>query len=259
VDENLPLILLVVCLVVIALIIFAVHRKKRQSQLRASMYRQWRDYPDRDGEQETNIAQEPHESSLGLSSALDAVGMDNILDDGIVSEVRVIRGAADSKPTQKPTPRSRYADLVVLYVMARPGKTFVGYELLQALSAAGLQYGDMNIFHQYASETDATQKQKILYSLASATEPGTFDLSEMGGVQCSGLCLFMDTKQIDHPIAAFEQMIVTVKQLADDLDGIAQEQRHEPLTEQCISVYRARVRSGAKGTISAPFSTAVAG
>ncbi|MFU8797695.1 MAG: cell division protein ZipA [Gammaproteobacteria bacterium] len=217
-DENFPLILLAISLVVIILVIFAVQRKKRQTQLRASMYRQWRDYPN-------DPSIKPHPST-GLGSTVDAVDVEHILDDAeIISETRII------KPVR---------DFVIFYVMAKSKQSFVGYELLQALSAAGLQYGEMNIFHHY------NEDKKSLFSLASASEPGTFDLSEMGGVQCKGLCIFMDAKRVEQPQHIFETMLSTVKQLAEDLGGVIQDQKRRALTEQCISVYRARLRTCAK-------------
>jgi cell division protein ZipA len=234
VDENLPLILLAISLVIIVLIVFAIQRKKRQTQLRASMYRQWRDYPGHVGNETGESVS--RQSSAELGTTVDAVNMDRILDDDaeIISEVRIVKAT--------PAPKQQYTDLVVFYVMARAEQLFVGYELLQALSAVGLQYGEMNIFH-YRQEPDDT---KALFSVASASEPGTFDLSEMGGIQCKGLCAFMDTKHLDDPRTAFETMLSTVKQLAEDLGGTVQDQRRQPITEQSIMVARMRMRSSAQ-------------
>ena len=63
-------------------------------------------------------------------------------------------------------------NFISIRIMAEEGKTFGGYDLLQSLLANRLNYGEMKLFHQYA---DATKKQK-LYSLASANEPGDFEL-----------------------------------------------------------------------------------
>jgi cell division protein ZipA len=62
-----------------------------------------------------------------------------------------------------------------LYVLAPTGVPFRGPILLGALADAGLEFGDMQIFHCY-EEQDG---QQLLFSLASVREPGIFDLSAM--------------------------------------------------------------------------------
>ena len=64
-------------------------------------------------------------------------------------------------------------DLLMISIMAKPDSRFGSYDLLQAISATGMQFGPMNIFHYYLP---AGGNQVSLFSLASATEPGEFDL-----------------------------------------------------------------------------------
>jgi len=107
-------------------------------------------------------------------------------------------------------------DLLVLMVIAKPGQQFVSYELLQAIYSAGLQFGEMNIFHFYQM---TFKGRAALFSLASATEPGDFNLDKMGNYACNGLTLFANLKQVQDPQYVFDLMIKTAEQLADDLDG----------------------------------------
>ncbi len=130
-------------------------------------------------------------------------------------------------------------DLIILNVMALPQCEFVGYELLQALLATGLRYGDMNIFHRYA---DNTENSPVLFSVASAVEPGVFDLANMGAYSCPGLSLFMSISQSEIPFVTFEFMLETARQLADDLAGELCDENHNVLSISNIEDYQARVR-----------------
>ncbi|MES2998344.1 MAG: cell division protein ZipA C-terminal FtsZ-binding domain-containing protein [Pseudomonadota bacterium] len=78
--------------------------------------------------------------------------------------------------------------LIILQLLATEERPYKGYELIQTLSSAGFHYGEMNIFHYHANQNGKKQR---LFSLASALEPGTFDLTHIGEIHCPGLCLFM--------------------------------------------------------------------
>jgi len=134
------------------------------------------------------------------------------------------------------------SDVVMLHVMAPLGTEYSGYGLLQSLLSNGLRYGDMKIFHRYQN---ASGQGLILFSLASAQKPGTFELSEMGHYACPGLTLFM---HLPKPFeggpslpAIFETMWESAQQLCDDLGGeIWDEERHLITTEKIENI-RARL------------------
>jgi cell division protein ZipA len=122
------------------------------------------------------------------------------------------------------------APIQVLYVMAKQKASFAGYELLQVLLAVGLRFGQMNIFHYYR-QSDI--QEEALFSLVSATEPGTFDIRNMGGFSCVGLTLFMKkTGDAQEDQTRFNLMLQTANHLAEDLDGILLNARKEPLVQQ---------------------------
>lgn len=124
-------------------------------------------------------------------------------------------------------------ELIILYVIAPLGHPYVGYELLQALADAGLRYGDMNIFHYYDDHT-----HQNIFSLASAVEPGIFDLTDMGGITCPGMCMFMSPQNVDDPSSTFDLMLETAQQLIDDLGGTLCDENRQPLTEKMLEEYR---------------------
>lgn len=130
-------------------------------------------------------------------------------------------------------------NLLSLSVFAKLGGHFASYDLVQAIAATGMQFGEMNIFHYY--QRDLQGKKSTLFNLASATKPGDFDLDRMGNFSCVGLTLFMDISQVSNPLQAFYLMVSTAEQLAEDLDG---ELRLNPTTmwnDEYFQEYQQRI------------------
>lgn len=117
---------------------------------------------------------------------------------------------------------------IILQLMAPPQRPFQGYELIQTLTSTGFHYGKMNIFHFYA---DPLNKKELLFSLASAIEPGTFDLDNIGEIICPGLCLFMPICNVKSAVTAFDLMWETVQTLAQDLDGVLCDKQLQPIND----------------------------
>lgn len=126
-------------------------------------------------------------------------------------------------------------DLIVISVVAKQGNAFAGYDLLQAITATGMKFGEMNIFHYYSAYS-----AKPLFSLASLTEPGDFDWDLIGNFSCTGLSLFMHTS-VEQPEEVFALMVATAEQLADDLDGELRGQQFLPWNEEVIEVLRSKL------------------
>lgn len=130
-------------------------------------------------------------------------------------------------------------DLIVIHVKAAPGSVFSGYGLQQALTAAGLRFGELSIFHRYEFDSG---KERIIFSVASAVEPGVFDLQRIGGFATPGLSIFMTIANCSDPVKTFEILIDTAQQLADDLGGVLYDQHRKLFAEDTINDYRARVK-----------------
>lgn len=165
-----------------------------------------------------------------------------IYDDSVpeTDDVKIIKTGHEKDCETQPAiiPNSRRSsltdekDIIIVNIMASQGKKFVGYDLLQALLSAGMRFGKMNIFHRHE---EANGKGKTLFSLASATKPGTFDIHKMGGVSCLGLTMFMRISEHDNPLQVYDLMIKTATLLAEDLDGSLFNANHQPLTHDDIS------------------------
>ena len=163
---------------------------------------------------------------------------DPIVGDFVSLAPKNVKPIAKSK---SPANRAIHSEeIIVLMLLARRDRPYVGYELLQALLSAGLRFGKMNIFHRYHQ---TAQGSGILFSLASAVEPGTFEMSKMGGFSSAGLTLFMRTSDSEDPLLTFDLMLETAKQLVEDLGGEVYDGKREPLTEEKIAELRMRLLS----------------
>ena len=138
----------------------------------------------------------------------------------------------------KPNLSDTYTDpdkLIIINVFATENRSFVGYELLQALLSAGFRYGELRIFHRYEN---LNGKGNILFSVAQSTEPGVFDIQNMGAVYCKGLTLFMYADGSASDLTKFQLMLESAKQLAQDLEGELFDKDRYPLRETQVFQYQ---------------------
>lgn len=131
------------------------------------------------------------------------------------------------------------APLVAYYLMADAEAPFLGYALLQAMLSAGLRYGQKHIFHRY---TQRAGGGRILFSVASAEAPGSFDLSNMGAVNTTGLALFFEADQVDDPLFVYDLLLKTIDQLVNDLGGEVLDTQYAPLRPECVVAQRAALK-----------------
>lgn len=165
-------------------------------------------------------------------------------DDDILSVRKV--SPSDSRPTSTvnikapvnpppPTPKTQpkaaptKTSIKIINVMAKSPHHFRGYELLQTLLSAGLRYGDMKIFHRHQHPNG---KGPILFSLASVTEPGTFDIQKIGEFNSPGVTLFMQTSESSFDDERYQLMLATAEQLAEELEGVVFDQSFAPISQE---------------------------
>ncbi len=129
---------------------------------------------------------------------------------------------------------------VMMFLLAKSNRQFAGYDLLQAVLAAGLRFGEGNLFHRHQY---ANGQGPILCSLAAATDEGVFDLQNIGAFTVRGLCLYM------HPSGnsgidaeRFDIMLDTAKTLSEDLDAYLLDDRRKPLSDTSIQRYHQRLQ-----------------
>ena len=82
---------------------------------------------------------------------------------------------------------------------------------MRALQDAGLEHGRYSIFHQRQDTI------KEAFSVASLTEPGSFDLNNLEGTTIAGLSLFVVLPGAGDPVARFDAMVETARALSVEL------------------------------------------
>jgi len=130
--------------------------------------------------------------------------------------------------------------VIVINLLARPGLDFKGEKVVQALKQAGLEPGDMDIFHYY-SMTENQSREKI-FSLANLVNPGTFDVDNISSFNTPGFSLFMQLPGPINGLKIFEIMLSTSQFLKKQLDGELCDESRSALTYQTISHLKERVK-----------------
>lgn len=123
--------------------------------------------------------------------------------------------------------------LIQVSVIAGPGRSFHGPELKQALLDNDLLFGDMGIFHRYSHDLTQTR-----FSVASLVEPGTFPIDNMEGFECPGIVLFFQTARVPDPLATYDDLVNTSRELAHELHGFQWDETRQALSASKIAKMR---------------------
>lgn len=122
---------------------------------------------------------------------------------------------ASPKPEQASTSLQSPARIIAIRLTGMGRASFAGEALILALREAGLRHGRFGIFHRHDPKDD----QRILFSVASLVEPGSFDLTRIRTERFPGVSLFMAVPSGGDGVAAFDDMLYTARALAAALDG----------------------------------------
>ena len=114
---------------------------------------------------------------------------------------------------------------VVIYVLALD-EPFLGQGLVEVLLDSGMTFGEMEIYHQL--DDSATQ----LFSLASAVEPGTFNLSSIDQFSTPGVSLFMRVHELAAPLQVLDSMLSVANSIAQELNGEVRDETRSVMTPQ---------------------------
>lgn len=152
-----------------------------------------------------------------------------------VETIEEEEAATLEEPVEEPVAKPAKLGLVVMHLVASPDRPYRGYELLQLLLALGLRYGKWNIFHRHEA---ASGRGNILFSLASSTEPGTFNLADISHFSSTGLTLFMRTQDIADKAGALRIMLHTADQITTELGGTVCDEQRQPLTREKVAQWQ---------------------
>ncbi|HEX5046899.1 MAG TPA: cell division protein ZipA C-terminal FtsZ-binding domain-containing protein, partial [Gammaproteobacteria bacterium] len=92
---------------------------------------------------------------------------------------------------------------------------------VSALQSVGLEHGRYGIFHRMIVD----RHDEPAFSVASLTEPGTFDLNNLGGQTIAGLSLFVVLPGEGDAVARFDAMVETARALSVELEADLHDER----------------------------------
>jgi cell division protein ZipA len=144
------------------------------------------------------------------------------------------RSDLGKRPTQVPVER-----IVSLFVIAREGHFFNGADLIVAAEKAGLEYGDMGIYHRLV---DGKRELGPIFSVANMLKPGSFDLTRVDALRTPGLSFFMALPGPVTALDAWDAMLPTAQRLAELLDGQVLDEERNALGRQRIAHIRDELR-----------------
>lgn len=120
--------------------------------------------------------------------------------------------------------------LIVLNILpVAPGDSFPGADLLDVFDRAGLEYGQFDVFHRV---NETSEGPRSVFSVASATEPGSFDITTMADERFRGLTLFMVLPGPVRGVDGFADMLATARRIAEQIRGEVKDRNRSTLTRQ---------------------------
>jgi cell division protein ZipA len=143
-------------------------------------------------------------------------------------EVGPVRYVSQSEPA------TNINNIIIINLFADPDKPYRGYELLQALLSCSLRYGKRGIFHRQEKVIGGP----ILFSVASAVEPGIFDLPKISSFSTPGLTLFTEISKVQNPAQVLSLMLKTAKDLTNHLGGQILDADRQPLSLEKITAWQ---------------------
>jgi len=164
----------------------------------------------------------------------------------VVSKKTPAPPAPKSKPKVKSVEikaadRSSTADdkIISLYVVARPLMALRGEAILKAAEDVDLDYGEMQIFNRVVERSG---RRQIVFRMANAVKPGTFDLDNLWNLTTPGLVLFMQLPGPLEGLKAFNSMLDCAKKLAVELNAELRDETRSVLSNQTIDHMREEIQ-----------------
>jgi cell division protein ZipA len=155
-------------------------------------------------------------------------------------------GGAPDAPARPPRPAVGVRPdrpierIVTLYVAARAGEMLAGTDVVVAAEKAGLQFGDMGIFHRLASGRGSDGP---VFSMANMVKPGSFDMAELDAVRTPGVTLFMTLPGPLPALDAWDMLLPAAQRLAELLDAQVLDEGRNALGRQRIAHVRDELRA----------------
>ncbi|QGH44019.1 cell division protein ZipA [Pseudomonas veronii] len=184
------------------------------------------------GKRGSAAAAEPHQGDLNLG--VDDGPSFSSRDDDFPDE-----SPAKSAPRQSVNDQPAAEEVLVISVICRDAAGFKGPALLQNILESGLRFGEMDIFHRHESMAG---NGEVLFSMANAVKPGTFDLDDIDLFSTPAVSFFLGLPGPRHPKQAFDVMVAAARKLSQEVsNGELKDDQRSVLTAQTIEHYRQRI------------------
>jgi len=157
---------------------------------------------------------------------------DALLDDEAIKPSAKQAPKAVQPETTKAPLRKDLPKLIEFSIVARADMGFNGEELFDAFERVGLKYGSVKVFERI------DKNRLVDFAVASMGNPGTFPDTGLYDFYCPGIVFFMQPRELDKPLAVFDDFIETIDILAVELDGVVWDHQKQPLTAETIAHFR---------------------
>ncbi|MGN6519375.1 MAG: cell division protein ZipA [Dokdonella sp.] len=149
-------------------------------------------------------------------------------------------GARGARPSHGARPDRAIERIVTLFVASRTDEPLAGPDIVVAAEKAGLEFGDMGIFHRLVLGKKADGP---VFSLANMVKPGHFDMARLDDVRTPGVTLFMTLPGPLPALDAWEMLLPTAQRLAELLDAQVLDEGRNALGRQRIAHIRDELRA----------------
>ncbi|HEY6942210.1 cell division protein ZipA [Dokdonella sp.] len=161
---------------------------------------------------------------------------------------RSARADGEAETASRPPPRASVGmrperaieRIVTLFVASRTGEPLAGPDIVVAAEKAGLEFGDMGIFHRLVLGKKADGP---VFSMANMVKPGHFDMTALDGVRTPGVTLFMTLPGPLPALDAWEMLLPAAQRLAELLDANVLDEGRNALGRQRIAHIRDELRA----------------
>lgn len=172
---------------------------------------------------------EEDEDEMDIFPLRDAVDGDALLNDIDIQPTH--KGPIKPEPVQ-PAAKAALPGLIEFSIVARADEGFNGEDLFEAFERVGLKYGSVRVFERI------DKNRLVDFAVASMVDPGTFPDSHLDEFYCPGIVFYMQPREVDKPLAVFDDFIETIDTLAMELDGVVWDNQRQPLTADTIAQFR---------------------
>lgn len=150
------------------------------------------------------------------------------------SPVAVAVAATTASPEQSIEPMNGLLPPQLIMFIAAEQADFTGTEVLNALDNAGLQFGDMNVYHRMILTESGEQS---LFYVANGIKPWTLVPDEMAETSTPGLSLILNLPSPINNREAIHDFLRTAERLNHQLEGVIKNQHQEVISEDELRAY----------------------